>query len=562
MASRSPSTPSEGEIVESDSDKATTSPPRNGTSVDRRSRKRISVSRSPSPIRISGRFLSRSRSRSPYREPRGMKRSHEANHYVDRDRDDPRRFRVHYEERRESFTRDLRKLSDDRDRSEQQPRYDKEGTVRRNITERARPKTRSPPHSLVKSRDSGEWFRRDQGGKSNDQRPRPFRSDVSLRGINNRPSEQSVSDRGRSSVAAAYIMDEAETIVNQARDSDRSTLQSDHVPLTYGSTSCLLVCANKISNRSDIQKINAGSRQPEHPTDNRSIDEATLIEERRKRREAIKAKHKSHATPMLVQALALSSGSIGKSSESDSTSGLANSLGRFLEASSIMDTDTSIDYPQASPPGTPKDTSGQESPSAYVFDANTDLAKYGVAPNHGQREGEPSAADYDPTGDMQEDKIRHEQRRQEDEITSSAYDETTATHQDVLLPEPNIAKPIAKLPDDSFDMFADEDGTDMFADAPTMHQVGEDSAKAVPIPQAKALDMSMLDDWDDQEGYYKIILGELLESRYHVQSNLGKGMFSGVVRATDQKTNRLVAIKLIRNNETMLVLASILERSF
>ena len=34
-------------------------------------------------------------------------------------------------------------------------------------------------------------------------------------------------------------------------------------------------------------------------------DEATVIEERRKRREAIKARHRGQATPLLVQALAL-----------------------------------------------------------------------------------------------------------------------------------------------------------------------------------------------------------------------------------------------------------------
>ena len=34
-------------------------------------------------------------------------------------------------------------------------------------------------------------------------------------------------------------------------------------------------------------------------------DEATLIEQRRKRREAIKAKHRGQASPLIVQALAL-----------------------------------------------------------------------------------------------------------------------------------------------------------------------------------------------------------------------------------------------------------------
>lgn len=36
----------------------------------------------------------------------------------------------------------------------------------------------------------------------------------------------------------------------------------------------------------------------------RPLDEAALIEERRKRREAIKARHRGQATPLLVQALA------------------------------------------------------------------------------------------------------------------------------------------------------------------------------------------------------------------------------------------------------------------
>ena len=161
--------------------------------------------------------------------------------------------------------------------------------------------------------------------------------------------------------------------------------------------------------------------------------------------------------------------------------------------------------------------------------------------------------------DMQEDKIRHEQHQRKDEVSSGAYDETAANDQDVLIPDAKLNEPGEQKAKDDFDMFADGDDDmfadgddDMFAEAPiTATKPENEIAKAVPVPQAKALDMSMLDDWDDPEGYYKVILGELLDNRYHVQSNLGKGMFSGVVRATDQKTKRLVAIKLIRNNETM-----------
>lgn len=169
-------------------------------------------------------------------------------------------------------------------------------------------------------------------------------------------------------------------------------------------------------------------------------------------------------------------------------------------------------------------------------------------------EDEPSAADYDPTNDMQEDQMRHNKRHWGDEVSSAAYEEESGFKQDLLLPDKVVENAAENITREEFDMFAEEDELDMVAQAPEsneMHGPETKTAKAVPIPQAKALDMSMLDDWDDQEGYYKVILGELLDGRYHVQSNLGKGMFSGVVRATDQKTSGLVAIKLIRNNETM-----------
>lgn len=147
---------------------------------------------------------------------------------------------------------------------------------------------------------------------------------------------------------------------------------------------------------------------------------------------------------------------------------------------------------------------------------------------------------------MREDRERDDHRHEE--VSSGAYDEIKhTTEQDVLLPSKEVEEP--KEAKDDFDMFAEDD--DMFAEETETNGNAPASAKAVPIPQAKTLDIGMLDNWDDPEGYYKIILGELLNGRYHVQANLGQGMFSGVVRALDMKTQKLVAIKLIRNNETM-----------
>ena len=155
--------------------------------------------------------------------------------------------------------------------------------------------------------------------------------------------------------------------------------------------------------------------------------------------------------------------------------------------------------------------------------------------------------------DMQEDKIRHDQHQRKDEVSIEMRDGAVTTSEDDSRPRSMSYSTAAERPrEDGFDMFAETDDLDMFSEAPTVPlKPLETISRAELLPQAKALDMSMLDDWDDPEGYYKVILGELLDNRYHVQSNLGKGMFSGVVRATDQITRSLVAIKLIRNNETM-----------
>ena len=172
----------------------------------------------------------------------------------------------------------------------------------------------------------------------------------------------------------------------------------------------------------------------------------------------------------------------------------------------------------------------------------------------------PSAADYDPMNDMEEDRRRNNQHLHQTEISAVVYDEKSFTDQEVLMPKsadksllPSKGK--GTKADDDLDMFDNEDNdedADMFAEKTV--KIGDrmaSSAQAVEVPKTKGINMSTLDDWDDPEGYYKIILGELLEGRYHVQSNLGKGMFSGVVRATDNITHRTVAIKIIRNNETM-----------
>eukprot|EP00092_Neocalanus_flemingeri_P034477 GFUD01037488.1.p1 GENE.GFUD01037488.1~~GFUD01037488.1.p1 ORF type:complete len:872 (-),score=308.97 GFUD01037488.1:41-2599(-) len=97
----------------------------------------------------------------------------------------------------------------------------------------------------------------------------------------------------------------------------------------------------------------------------------------------------------------------------------------------------------------------------------------------------------------------------------------------------------------STDMFSQ----DMFAEdfsSPTSIQ-----AKAAIISQGTE-NPNLMDNWDDAEGYYRVRIGEVLDSRYSVFGYTGQGVFSNVVRARDSlKGNQDVAIKIIRNNEIM-----------
>merc|ERR1719506_2486397 len=62
------------------------------------------------------------------------------------------------------------------------------------------------------------------------------------------------------------------------------------------------------------------------------------------------------------------------------------------------------------------------------------------------------------------------------------------------------------------------------------------------------------DDWDDQEGYYRAKIGEVMDGRYLVvEDKCGQGVFSNVVKAKDQvdKSVGTVAIKVMRANDMM-----------
>ena len=157
----------------------------------------------------------------------------------------------------------------------------------------------------------------------------------------------------------------------------------------------------------------------------------------------------------------------------------------------------------------------------------------------------PSAADYDPLQDMLDDRDRAAKKNHNAEVSSDAYRETDPQALSTLPAEKVV--PVKKQKKE-FDMFASDDDDEDEEDVETEANV---AAKGT------ILDEKLLDNWDDPEGYYKLISNELVDGgRYRVIKGLGRGVFANVAQAEEVKTDgdanpRIVAIKMIRRNDLM-----------
>ncbi|RKP02997.1 hypothetical protein CXG81DRAFT_10118 [Caulochytrium protostelioides] len=101
----------------------------------------------------------------------------------------------------------------------------------------------------------------------------------------------------------------------------------------------------------------------------------------------------------------------------------------------------------------------------------------------------------------------------------------------------------------------------MFAPTLALEDAGEGDGRVAAAgagpPQA-----DLRENWDDAEGYYVTVVGEVLDGRYRVTAPLGKGVFSTVVRARREPSADPaddaaiaapvdVAIKIVRRNDLM-----------
>ncbi|CAG7988022.1 unnamed protein product [Penicillium olsonii] len=495
--SRSPSLPSEGEIVEPGPGmKATASKlPLNGTNIDRPPRASPSLApRSPTsldghhspPYRSSrARSPTRSRSRSPYREHPGHRRRHGDSHNDPADRypryEPSQRYRSHADNRPHHQAPNSHRIRPYHDYDREEPygdglRYSDDHDQRRDKRQRTR--SRSPYREA--------------------RRPRKYSSDDHSSKVDHgRPTEKLMRDRAKES-AAPESKRGAEKRENQ--------VQASSGRQAY------------VSN----EELHPNPEIVQVPEAAEPVNEADALEARRKRREAIRAKYQNQASPANLQPPL-----VGESETEASTPG--------NEPINTKMPDSSREFPQQ--PADLKHASNN--------DQDTEMAHSGTSGDTSQKDGQ-SAIDGHPAIDMKEEVQKHTNVQiEKNDISSAAYDELDTAIQDHPLPVETSA-PVTMDAGD-FDMFADGDD-DMFAEENDQPRPAPGPTAAVPRGTQIA---EMVDEWDDSQGYYNIRLGELMDKRYHVQEKLGRGTFAAVVRARDAKTGNLVAIKIIRHNHTM-----------
>ncbi|KEG02082.1 serine/threonine protein kinase, putative [Plasmodium vinckei vinckei] len=96
----------------------------------------------------------------------------------------------------------------------------------------------------------------------------------------------------------------------------------------------------------------------------------------------------------------------------------------------------------------------------------------------------------------------------------------------------------------------DNDDVDMFSTEQTNKKRTIEKIRITDYYPANNANLS--DNWNDSEGYYKAIVGEVIDNRYSVVCELvGKGVFSNVLKCYDMTNKMHVAIKVIRDNDMM-----------
>ena len=250
---------------------------------------------------------------------------------------------------------------------------------------------------------------------------------------------------------------------------------------------------------------------PEMEETESPLDEETRRQRKRARWDQIRASHKTSDSKPEASSNGLPNIVTEHNREEDTVQQQARQ-------SSILLRPVAENVSEGSAPGV-FDSSGSTGKSAVLVGTIPNIAR---SPRSSSPPSD-TAAGYDPTQDMEA-----EMRRQ-------------AAKQRA---EPEKKEKKEKKSRKEFDMFADSDDE--------VESSLEDDGTS---PKGRHLDESMLDNWDDDQGYLNIIHQELLHNgRYKIITLLGKGVFAVVVRAQDMVTSDEVAIKIVRKNDQMTAL--------
>lgn len=560
----SPGSSDEGEIVEHGvgESKATSLPQLNGAVVDRMDRPRARYSSSRSPDYENGsRHYSGSSRRS--RSPRGLKRPRDRERDREREHNrngrldaDPRRFRVHYEDSRDNH-RQSHLSYDDEDLPPSRA-----SASALSYDDRDRDYTRNHPRDRSRDQDR---VRNDYPNKRSRKRSiSPYRPPRGARDRTNGLRREDdrhrrLADRSR-----------AGSVTSGTGNSPRHT--QDQAGRKKGASEAIggdKTKANSIKNQSVDATPNSQVQAPEPEyEEEKPVDVDAEIERRRRRREELLAKSRG-ATPMLIQALQSSEKAVRASSvrtrgstpmateENTPRSGMTSSPEAYVYSHHCLFTDAFIVVSSPSSPA-PVLQEGM-SPAALHISSDQELINVHAESRTTDDDG-PSAADYDPTADMREDELRDELRHGHigphgEILPTDQKAEIAPAQEEQQQPRPSEANgggggSGGDDADDDFDMFAEDFDEEKFvAPKPTNAGPVVDDRK-VPATLAQPNGGGILEG-DDKDGYYKLRIGEVLNGRYQIQAALGKGMFSGVARALDITNSKLVAIKMMRNNDAL-----------
>ncbi|EFX00404.1 serine/threonine-protein kinase [Grosmannia clavigera kw1407] len=461
----------------------------------------------------------------PYRNlsPRGLKRQRDDRNR-DRDRWDNRRGGRRYED--ESV----------RDRRDRELRYDDTG----NRGKRQRTRSRSPPPPADRGNNGRGWNDRSRqdrgrdggrdGGRDRDWGDRSGRRPYDVHQAESVPGQGPQQRSARSAAAAAGL---AGNGVAKSVKGVSFHLSGESGPVRPGKELPV----------------------PQDWAEPEPIDEEAEIRRRRQRREEILKKSRA-STPLQAVSIqadkaaaptAVESNTQVKSPETGNNTPRSGETPKQSVAVEDAFADSAIVDSSL--------TRGEAAESEGLLDLADDrafmdaLGKHAIGDGPDVEDG-PSAADYDPTVDMEIDERRDELRHG---LTAAVEMDLSSEAADVTAPD--TGNNDGGDDSDEDDMFA-EDFVEKKYVAPTTTANGTaDTAAAKDAAAAAApANGGGILEGDDQQGYYKIRPGEVLDGRYQVLTALGKGMFSGVGRARDIASadgKREVAIKIMRNNDAL-----------